>query len=440
MKRISIVGLGYIGLPTAILAAQAGFEVFGYDIDHEKLQKINAGDPGIFEPELSERLWKALKTGNLKVHTELQYADCFVIAVPTPFKDAKRADLSHVFSAVDTIAKRLMPGNLIILESTVPVGTTESIATRLEELSGLKVGLDFFVSHSPERVLPGKIFKELIANDRVVGGICQQACKLSHHFYSKFVKGFIHITDDKTAEMVKLIENASRDVQIALANQVASMCETANLDPYQVIELANKHPRVKILNPTCGVGGHCIAIDPWFLIETFPKETELLQTARKINDAKPTIVINQVLSKVAELQLQRIAKPKIFAMGLAFKPDVDDIRQSPALEIAQILNRMDGKLEIKVYDHNVNRELFEKQGLQTTPDVWRGIAWADIVLVLVKHKEFVLMHPDVFDNKVLLDTCGLVHDMQARMSRDLLDGAVRVGGEFWTAGLMKDLA
>lgn len=438
MKRVSVLGLGYIGLPTAILAAQAGYDVYGYDVDLEKIKQINAGNPVIFEPELSERLWKVLKTGNFKVHTELQYADTFVIAVPTPFKEHNQADLKYVFQCADTIAKRLMPGNLVIIESTIPVGTTELFAHQLEEQSGLKQGIDFFVAHAPERVLPGKIFKELVDNDRTVGGICPQSCALTQQFYARFVKGFIHITDDKSAEMVKLIENASRDVQIAFANQVGAMCTTAGIDAYHVIELANRHPRVKILNPTCGVGGHCIAVDPWFLIETFPGDTELLKAARRVNDQKPYAVIERVMKRVHELQAQGISRPKVFAMGLAFKPDVDDIRESPALLIATQLRDRADELALKVYDHNVPPEQLLQRNLDATQDVWRGIAWADIVVVLVKHKEFVLMHQDVFGTKILIDTCGLIHEMQALQSRALLEGGTKLDGAFWTAGLMKE--
>lgn len=432
MKRISIAGLGYIGLPTAIQAAQAGYEVYGFDINHEKIKQINQGNPTIFEPELADRLWKTLKTGHFKAFTELQYADCFVIAVPTPFKENKAADLSYVFTAGEAIAKRLMPGNLVILESTVPVGTTEKLAVLLEENSGLKLGIDFFVAYCPERVLPGKIFKELIENDRVVGGICQHACKLAHQFYSKFVKGFLHITDDKTAEMIKLIENTSRDVQIAFANQVAAICTKAGIDPYQVIELANRHPRVKILNPTCGVGGHCVAVDPYFLIESFPDDTSLFRAARAVNDAKPFQVIAQLLGKVDELRLLGVKKPKVLALGLTFKPDVDDIRQSPALSIAQNLSGKKELIDFLAYDHNISHEEIEKHGIDVAHDLWKGIAWADVIIILVKHREFTLIREEAFGNKVLIDTCGILHDMHSKHSRALLEGALKTEIEFET--------
>jgi len=313
----------------------------------------------------------------------------------------------------------------------VPVGTTEKIALFLEENSGLKLGADFFVAYCPERVLPGKIFKELIENDRIIGGVCQRSCELVHQFYAKFVKGFIHVTDDKTAEMVKLVENTSRDIQIAFANQVATMCQRVGIDPYHVIDLANNHPRVKILNPTCGVGGHCIAVDPWFLIESFPEDTELLRAARHINDSKPHHVVARVLNKVEGLRLFDNAKPKVIALGLSFKPDVDDIRESPALFITQLLNSKKDLLELKVYDHNVNKEEMIRRGLPLVDDIWLGIAWADIVVVLVKHKEFTLIHDDVFDNKILIDTCGLLHDIQLKRSHAFLEGATKTQGSTW---------
>lgn len=425
MKRVSVLGLGYIGLPTAILAAQAGYNVCGFDINHEKVKKINTGNPTIFEPEITERLWETLKEKNFKAYTDLQYADYFIITVPTPFKENKTADLSYVFSAGEIIAQRLRPGNLILLESTVPVGTTEKLSLQLEELSGLKVGIDFFVAHCPERVLPGKIFKELISNDRIVGGICQRSCELAHAFYAKFVKGFIHVCDDKTAEMIKLIENSSRDVMIAFANQVASMCDQAGLDPYHVIELANKHPRVKILNPTCGVGGHCIAIDPWFLVQTFPESTALLKTARMINDAKPYQILEEIYNKAQELKNLGTEVPQILVLGLTYKPDVDDIRESPALKIAQELQQKNNILKLQAYDPNVCQEVMSSLDFDQPQNLAAGIAWADIVVILVKHKEFYHLREDDLNDKVIIDSCGLMYDLRNRHAQDFLEGAMK---------------
>jgi len=422
MKRISIVGLGYIGLPTAIAAAQAGYEVFGFDVDNEKVKRINSGDPVIFEPELSDRLWKVLKNGRFKAYADLQYADCFVITVPTPFKEDKTADLSYVNKACEFVAKRLMPGNLVILESTVPVGTTERLAIQLEELTKLKFSSDFFVSHCPERVLPGRIFKELEENDRVIGGMCQKACDLSRIFYSSFVKGFLHITDEKTAEIVKLVENSSRDVQIAFANQVASMCATAGIDPFHVIDLANKHPRVKILTPGCGVGGHCLAVDPYFLIETFPEDTELLAAARKVNNLRPYQIIKKILYKTESLKILGIHRPKVLALGVTFKPNVDDIRESPALTIVRELNKKTDLFDLYVYDSHVPRELFERLDISYNNNLWDLLQNADIIVALVKHREFEFIPKEIFDNKILIDTCGMFHDIQASLSKSLLEG------------------
>ncbi len=397
MKKVSILGLGYIGLPTAILAAEYGYDVFGFDIDENKVASINLGDTTIIEPEIKDRLTNALKNKNLHVGTSLHYSDCFIIAVPTPIKSNKSPDLSYVMEAAKTIATRLMPGNLIILESTVPVGTTEMMAAILEDLSGLKHNNDFFTSHCPERVLPGNMFKELIENDRVIGGSCQKACELSRLFYAKFVKGFLHITDDKTAEMVKLVENSSRDVQLAFANQVAAMSHKAGIDPYTVIELANRHPRVNILSPTCGVGGHCIAVDPWFLINSFPEETQLLKTARTINDEKPHQVVAKILDEAKSVTHK---KPTILGLGLTFKPNVDDIRESPALLIAEELSHQRSACNFIAYDPHAAKSALINMGIETTNNLTEGINNADIIVILVKHKEFIALGEEAFANKI----------------------------------------
>lgn len=428
IKRVSILGLGYIGLPTAILAAQAGYEVFGFDTDKEKVARINKGEALILEPETTERLWRVLKSETFKAYTELAPADCFLIAVPTPLKDGTHADLDFVFQAGDLIAKKLMPGNLVLLESTVPVGTTERLAQRLEEHSGLKLGIDFFVTHCPERVMPGKVFRELIENDRIIGGVCQRSCELAYFFYSKFVRGFLHVTNDKIAEMTKLIENSYRDVQIAFANQVAQMCSSIDLDPYHVIDLANKHPRVKILSPGCGVGGHCIAVDPWFLVESFPQTSSLLREARTINDQKPNSVLASIDEKIAEVKEQNNqgGKPKILILGLTFKPNVDDIRQSPALKIALALKQRSHELDLQCYDHNVHHEQIVKAGIEPITDLWKGINWADIIVILVRHKEFSLIREEAFGDKHIVDACGLFYEMHLKNSKSLLEGATKL--------------
>ncbi len=425
MKRVSVIGLGYIGLPTAILSAESEYDVCGFDINKERVELINAGNPAIFEPEITERLWKVLKSGKFKAYSDLQFADYFIVAVPTPLKSNNKVDLTAVFAAIESISWRLRKGNVVIIESTIPVGTTEKIASILEEHSKLRVCEDFFIAHCPERVLPGKIFQELVENDRVIGGMCQQACEKTINFYLRFVKGFMHITDDKTAEMVKLVENSSRDCQLAFANQVAAMAEEAGLDPYHVIDLANRHPRVKLLKPSCGVGGHCLAVDPYFLIESFPESTQLLQTARAINNDKPYTVINNVLESVQDATTEANPRPRVLCLGLTFKPDVDDIRESPALLIAKKLSEKENMLECRAYDPKINTALIKQTGIELTSTLWEGIAWADIIVILVKHKEFELIREEAFGEKVAIDTCGLFHDIQIKSSKDLLKGATK---------------
>lgn len=433
MKRVSILGLGYIGIPTAIIAAECGYDVFGYDIDVEKINKINNLSIDMQEDEVDDRLEKAFKKKKFKVGTYLEYADCFIIAVPTPFDKQKKANLDHVFDATREIGKRLMPGNLVIVESTIPMGTTDQVAAVLEEISGLKCSKDFFVAHCPERVLPGKIFYELVSNDRVLGGICHKSSELALSFYTKFVKGLMHVTDAKTAETIKLIENSYRDVQIAFANQVASLCENARLDPYSVIDLANKHPRVKILSPSCGVGGHCIAVDPWFLINDFPQDTKLLLTARHINDAKPYKVIEKVLEHVKQLASIGKQKPNILGLGLTFKPDVNDFRESPALMIAQELTKMSDKFNFTAYDSHINLNDLAQLQVSFTTKLQRALVDADIIVILVKHKIFLSIPSSIFAEKVIIDTCGLLYDVSKKNIHSLLSNFTQKSGNLESA-------
>jgi len=416
-QQICVVGLGYIGLPTAVLATQSGYNVYGFDIDREKVARINAGDAPIFEPELEHRLRQAIATGNFKASDEIRASDCFIVAVPTPFKEGRKADLTYVFNAGTMIARVLTPGTLVILESTVPVGTTKRFAQLLEDISGLQCGKDFFVAYCPERVLPGHIFKELVHNDRIVGGIGKQAAILAQEFYKRFVVGEIYLTDVVSAEMVKLIENSSRDVQIAFANQVAAMCEQAGIDPFQVIELANKHPRVNILNPGCGVGGHCIAVDPWFLVETFPHHTNLLKTARIINDAKPHQVIEKVIEMVQEFREKKGGKherPQVFVMGATYKPNIDDLRESPALKIIQELAQKNMVLDLSVCEPHVEAEKIAKYRVEVVQDIWKGLAKADIVVASVKHTVFEQITHSELQGKAVLDACGLLHTISKK--------------------------
>lgn len=409
MKKISVIGLGYVGLPTAVLAAQYGYDVAGFDIDVDKAAKIKSGNATIVEPEIFQRLNDVLFDEKLKISTELQPADCFLITVPTPLKIDKKSDMSAVFDAGEQIARVLKAGDLVILESTVKVGTTCQLAKMLEEKSGLKLGINFYVAYCPERILPGSTFKELIGNDRVIGATCAGAAELAQTFYSKFVKGNLEFTDDKTAEMVKLVENSSRDVQIAFSNQVAAMAKNVGVDPYNVVAIANKHPRVNILNPTCGVGGHCIAVDPWFLIETFPESSRLLQVARSINDGKPKEVIKSVLYEVEKFKKLNKRKPIIAALGITFKPDVDDVRTSPSLKIAKELSVKKEELDLCVYDPHVDKKVFSDNNLTSFDKLNDIIKKSDIILVLVKHSQFLEIKAKLLQNKKIIDTCGLLH-------------------------------
>jgi UDP-N-acetyl-D-mannosaminuronic acid dehydrogenase len=410
MKKISVVGLGYIGLPTAILAAQNNYTVYGFDVDQKKIDSINSGITPIQEPEIQERLNCVLNKKTFSASAQLQPSDCFIITVPTPFKAEKKADLSFVFDATKKIASKLKPGNLVLLESTVPVGTTQKITKILEQKTKLTAKKDFFVAHCPERVLPGKIFKELVENDRIIGGICAQSSEKAKCFYKKFVKGNCYISDDKTAEMVKLIENSSRDIQIALANQIAGMCAQKDMNPFEVIELANKHPRVNILQPGCGVGGHCIAVDPWFLIESFPQNTQLLKNARAINDVKPQIVIEEILHK----SKQFTKKPNILVLGLTFKPDIDDMRESPALHIAKELNKIKQNFNLHICEPNIKKKHLKSIGFENLTTLEEGSLIADMVVILVKHSIFKRLTPQQLKNKVVIDPCGLQHTLNIK--------------------------
>ncbi|MCL4361734.1 nucleotide sugar dehydrogenase [Candidatus Dependentiae bacterium] len=402
--KVAIIGLGYIGLPTAIIAAQAGLEVFGFDIDKEKIKKINNGDPVIQEKEIYERLNDVIKNKKLIAKSELEVADVFLISVPTPFTDEKKADLSYVYSACDSIANVFKKNDLVILESTVPVGTTEKISKYLSDNTNLIAGQDFFVAHCPERVLPGNIFFELINNSRIIGGINQESVELAKKFYEKFVISEMYCTDAPTAEIVKLIENSYRDVCIAFAHQVAEMARSINLNPYEIINLANKHPRVKILNPTCGVGGHCIAVDPWFLIETF-ENSDLLKQARSVNDRQPKYVIQKINREIELFNLNNNKKPNVIICGVSYKPDIDDLRESPALRITQEIDKQKN-CKLFVCEPNVSKNVLENFGLNSI-DLKLVFEHADILVCLVGHKQFKLCKDEFIKFNKFLDFCGI---------------------------------
>lgn len=418
MKRISVLGLGYIGLPTAIIAAENGYEVCGFDIDSEKVKNINSGEANILEPEIATRLQKVLNSNKFKAFDTLQEADCFIIAVPTPFKENKKADLTYVWRAGAILARVIKKNDLVILESTVPVGTSEKFASIIGVQSGYKPNVDFFTAHCPERVIPGKIFEELQKNDRVIGGVCQKASELAKEFYEKFVDGKLYLTNANTAEMVKLVENSSRDVQIAFAHELAAICEKANINTMEVIELANKHPRVNILQPTCGVGGHCIAVDPWFLIENYPSQTLLLKTARKINDERPSEVLNKINSLINQFKSHNLNKtPNLLLLGLTYKPDVNDIRESPALFIANELKN-NKKINLIVCEPNIRTEEIASLNLEGS-ELTKSLKNADIVVFLVKHTLFKYINLAELDGKIVLDACGILYKTKLNQNDEI---------------------
>ena len=394
-SKVTIMGLGYIGLPTAALIASKGIKVHGVDINKKVVDTINEGKIHIVEPDLDGLVHEVVKNGFLRASTFPAKADVFLIAVPTPFKEGYIPDISYVESAIKMILPYLEEGNLIIIESTSPVGTTERmyelIVQERPELKG-----KIYMAYCPERVLPGKILYELQFNDRVIGGINPQSSQKAKEFYSLFVKGELHETDSKTAEMCKLVENAYRDVNIAFANELSLICDKAGINVWELIKLANKHPRVNILQPGVGVGGHCIAVDPWFLITQYPEESKLMKTARKVNLYKTNWVINKIKEKAKEFEKETGRKPKIACLGLTYKPDIDDLRESPALSIVRRLISEGYKiLPVEPYTKNVEGlEIFQLN---------LALKEADIVVLLVAHKGFKNIK---VKGKQLLDFCG----------------------------------
>jgi UDP-N-acetyl-D-mannosaminuronic acid dehydrogenase len=407
MARVCIVGLGYIGLPTAIVAAQHGLSVTGFDIDRERVARINNGDPVIKEPEVAEQLVQAVASGNFTASTAVVPADFFIIAVPTPFKEEKKADLSYVWRAIMTILPVLQRGNVIIIESTVPVGTTEQVAAFLQSKTGWAVGDDFFVAYCPERVLPGNILYELVHNPRIIGGVDEASLTPVKNFYKHFVKGELYLTSATAAEMVKLVENSSRDVAIAFANQIASIAYSLGLNPFEIIELANKHPRVSILNPSCGVGGHCIAVDPWFLVESFPEHTKLLKSSRMVNDEKPLQVVAAIRAAVGQWKKRHAGDPAVLVLGLTYKANVDDLRESPALAIAKKLSKY-SDMSLLVCDPYAPRDVIASN-FDTPCSLADGLQRADIIACLVCHQEFKQLGSSVRVDQIVLDFCGLLH-------------------------------
>ena len=397
--RASFIGLGYIGLPTAIIAARHGIQVAGIDVNPEIVRATNEGHLHIVEPEMEAMLKEVVANGSLKAFTQPQVADAYFIVVPTPFKENHQPDISFVEAATRSVVPILKEGDLFVIESTSPVGTTEKMRDIIFSLRPELEG-KLFMAYCPERVLPGNVAFELINNDRVIGGINPESTVKAKEFYSKFVKGALHSTDCRTAEMCKLTENASRDVQIAFANELSLVCAKAGINVWNLIELANKHPRVKILQPGCGVGGHCIAVDPYFITAAFPEESKLMAQARRTNDFKAEWCAGQILAQMMRFEKDNGRKPVVALMGLAFKPNIDDLRESPAMEIAGCVSDSVAAQYLMVVEPNI-----KSHPCFALTDYKEAYDKADIVAFLVNHREFAALNYRK-DVKVL-DFCGV---------------------------------
>lgn len=383
-NHVCIIGLGYIGLPTASTFATHGVQVTGVDSNPEVITSLQKGKTHIYEPGLAEVVAKAISAGNLKVSNAPVEADAFIIAVPTPFYGDKKADLSFVRAAAESILPVLKEGNLVVLESTSPPQTTEKIVRPILEKSGLKAGADFKLAYSPERVLPGQIMRELIENARVIGGVDQASAEAGRDLYGTFVKGDILLTDATTSEMVKLMENTYRDVNIAIANEFSRLADRFGVDIWEAIQIANRHPRVKILNPGPGVGGHCISVDPWFFVEAAPDLTPLIHTARKVNDSQPKFVLDFLQQKFGALKNKHIT-----VLGLAFKPNVDDLRESPAIEVAHLM--VEAGAEVCAYEpYKLDFHLDKVKMAQSLEEAVKD---ADLIVLLVGHDQFRGLNP-----------------------------------------------
>lgn len=396
-QKICIMGLGYIGLPTAVMFATHGHSIVGVDLNESIINTLNNARSTIKEPYLDILVQAAVKSGNLKVKKTPEESDVFIIAVPTPVKADKTADMSCVVAATKAIAPFLREGNLVILESTSPPGTVNEIMVPILAESGLKIGEQLMVAHSPERVLPGRILIELVENNRIIGGINQKSAEMGRDLYKTFVNGEIYLTDVATAEMCKIIENTFRDVNIALANELAMICEKTGVNVWEVIRLSNKHPRVNIHQPGPGVGGHCLAVDPWFIVEKYPEETKIISLARRTNDAMP----EHLADKISFILKDISGRKKITVLGITYKPDIGDIRESPIIHLIGLLKQRQD-YDISIVDPYVNNSEYK------TEDLLSGASESDLIILGVNHKEFASVNfkvvSSVMRNRNLLDT------------------------------------
>lgn len=416
-NKICVIGLGYVGLPTAAVFASRGIDVLGVDINERAVDMINQGEVHIVEPDLDIMVRGAVAAGKLRASTSSEPADAFIIAVPTPFKEGNKPDLSYVKKSVEALAPVLKSGDLVILESTSPVGTTDSISAWLaaarSDLTFPHVAgndADINVCHSPERVLPGQVLIELVRNDRVVGGISEKCAARAAQLYSLAVEGECLLTTARTAELVKLSENAFRDVNIAFANELSLVAESLGVDPWEAVQLANHHPRVNILNPGPGVGGHCIAVDPWFIVDSAPEITPLIQAARQVNDAKPGYIANKIRAAATAKNTSRIA-----CLGLAYKADIDDLRESPSVDIVLDL-AADNNLDIGVVEPHCSAlpDSLSGRGNVKLIDLEEALETAEVIVLLTDHRAFVDVSVADYPDTTFIDTRGVWKSGQVR--------------------------
>ena len=396
--KACFMGLGYIGLPTAIIAAKHGIQVTGVDINPEVVKMTNQGKLHIIEPGMEEMLQEVIASGALKASTIPEISDAYFMVVPTPFKGNHEPDISYVEAATRAVLPLLKEGDLYVIESTSPVGTTDKMRDLMfTERPELKDKI--YIAYCPERVLPGNVIYELVHNDRVIGGMNDASTDKAIEFYRQFVTGELHRTNCKTAEMCKLTENSSRDVQIAFANELSLICDKAGINVWELVSLANKHPRVNILQPGCGVGGHCIAVDPYFITSDFPKESRIIAAAREINNYKSMWCAEKVQNEMLRFELENGRKPWVAMMGLAFKPNIDDLRESPAKSITTKVMQSYNNAQMMIVEPNV-----KEHNVFKLTDYREAYQKADIVVFLVNHREFAEL--DYRDDVIVLDFCG----------------------------------